>query len=792
MVPFREFRGLKGRFRSQRQFLLASGVVVLTFGGNALAQDVTTAKQTDRKLHQSTKATPGPQVTAKPQAQKQEAAKDSVASRQTEEVLVTSERRAESPQNIGSSISVISGKTLETRNVNNVFDLQYLTPSLQVTPQFGSGQPAFAIRGIGFNDYASNNAPTVGVYVDEVANPVPFATNGLMFDIKRVEVLRGPQGTLYGRNTTGGAINYILNKPTSTFHAGGDVQYGRFDSVKVDGYLSGPITQKLRYRLSGETLQGGAWQHNSDGRSLGDADRGAARLLLDYDASDSLKFEFNLHGSRDRSDGNGLHLYTPMSACNALNPPAPLYPNSPDRYETNWGTSASFAQASGVNPNTKPFSHIDVGGMSLRADKKFSFATLTNLLSYDNMQRQEYMNFDAWPKTLADVAFKTRANVLANELRLTSPGNQRLTWVAGIYYAHQYMNDRYQSGFSDLYGFDRDLRYTQFVNTISGFGQATYHLTSKLRFTGGLRIEHESRKLSSLGSYQVINGVITNPGNVLHGESTDFTLPSGKFEVQYNPVRNDMLYASFTRGIKSGGFTTYNSNSVGVSASPFKPESLLAYEVGNKLTLPDQHLRFNVAGFYYDYSNQQIQSATLNPQTGLVGSIVNAPRSHMYGGEIEAEWRPLPNLVITQSAGFAVGAFDKFSSLYSAHVVNGLYVGDYRNRKGESLPFPKFTVNGSVSYNWELGNYVLTTGMDYSLRSTYNSLFGSRYNVAGYTLWGANIGFAPKSGKWSISAFGKNIFDKKYDVERNYFVDGANVALAGMPATWGVRLGVNY
>ncbi|KXV50300.1 TonB-dependent receptor [Acetobacter tropicalis] len=769
----------------QKQALLASSVLFFTLSSHAWGQTGSlTSSSTPLPLKKQSVKKPLPVSQPKPA--------QNVTAREAEEVLVTSERRTESPQNIGSSLSVIGGKTLQTRNVNNVFDLQYLTPSLQVTPQFGSGQPAFAIRGIGFNDYASNNAPTVGVYVDEVANPVPFATNGMMFDISRVEVLRGPQGTLYGRNTTGGAINYILNKPTSTFHTGGGVQYGRFDSAKIDGYISGPITDKLRYRLSGETQQGGDWQRNSAGLGLGRVNRGAARLLLDYEASDTLKFEFNLHGSRDRSDANGLHLYSPMSAFNALNASAPVYAVSSDRYQTNWGTSPEFAKQLGINANTKPFSHIDVGGVSFRAEKKLPFATITDLLSYDNMQRQEYMNFDAWQGNLADVAFKTRANVLANELRLTSPNKQRLTWVGGIYYAHQYMNDRYQSGFADLYGFDRDLRYSQFVNTISGFGQATYHVTDKLRFTGGFRIEHESRKLSNMASYQIVNSAITNPGNVLRSQSTDFTLPSGKFEVQYNPIRNNMLYASFTRGIKSGGFTTYNSNAVGVSSAPFKPESLLAYEVGNKFSLPEQHLRLNVAGFYYDYSNQQIQSATLNQETGLVGSIVNAPRSHMYGGEIEAEWHPLPGLTLSQSAGFAVGAFDRFSSLYSAHVVNGLYVGDYRNRKGESLPFPKITVNGSVSYNWSIGDYFLTTGMDYSLRSTYHSLFGTRYNVAGYTLWGANIGFGPKDGKWSVAAFGKNIFDKKYDVERNYFVDGANIALAGMPATWGVRLSVNY
>ena len=179
---------------------------------------------------------------SQPAATATSAATAPAAASGTEEITVTSERRTQNVQNVGSSISVISANTLVSRNVNDVFDLQYLTPSLQVTPQFGSGQPSFAIRGLGFDDYASNNAPSVGIYVDEVSLPVPFATNESTFDVQRVEVLRGPQGTLYGRNTTGGAINYILNKPTPDLIAGIDTQYGSFDGSKVDGFVSGPIS----------------------------------------------------------------------------------------------------------------------------------------------------------------------------------------------------------------------------------------------------------------------------------------------------------------------------------------------------------------------------------------------------------------------------------------------------------------------------------------------------------------------------------------------------------------------
>ena len=674
-----------------------------------------------------------------------------------EQITVTSERRSQSAQSVGSSISVISARTLVARNANNVFDLQYLTPSLQVTPQFGSGQPSYAIRGVGFNDYASNNAPTVGIYVDEVAYPVPFGDNGTMYDISRVEVLRGPQGTLYGRNTTGGAINYILNKPTRTLTGGLDVQYGRFDAGKVDGFVSGPLADRIQFRLSGETQQGGAWQHNrdGDGSMLGNVDRSGLRLLLDGEATETLKIEVNLHGSHDRSDAGGLHLYAPLTSLNTSFPGKyPVYPSDTDRDATGWGTSTQFAREIGIQPDAKPFSHIDTGGASLRADQTLPFATVTDLVSYDYSQRQEYDNFDASPLNIADVYFDSRANVFANELRLTSTGKARLNWVAGLYYANQYLADRYASGFTDIYGFDRDVQYSQTVNTVSGFGQVDYKLLPNLTAIGGLRMEHEARDLDSFGAYSLVNSVITNPSNTVGSRSTSFTQPTGKAELQYSPFSHDLLYASASRGVKSGGFTTYNSVAAQVSTAPFRPEKLWAYEIGNKAEFPRQNLRINISAFYYDYRNEQIQSAVVNPQTGLVGAIVNAPRSHLYGGELETSWSPIHNLTLTQSAGWATGQFDEFTSVLSAVRVNGSYVGIYGDRKGDSLSAPKITLNGSIGYRWDLGRFDLLTGADYSLRSTYRSLFGTLYNVAGYTLVNANMTLSPKGGKWSLSAFG--------------------------------------
>jgi iron complex outermembrane receptor protein len=269
-----------------------------------------------------------------------------------EQVVVTAQRREQSAQDVGIALSVISGDQLSARGVTNVNQLQYQTPSLEVVPAFGGGQPQFRLRGVGFDDYATNNTPTVGVYVDEVAYPVPAATQGVLYDIDRVEVLRGPQGTLYGRNTTGGAINFITRRPTDQLSAGITAEYGRFDSAKVEGFVSGPISDTLKGRLSAVTEQGGAWQRNRvTGEKLGDADRSAVRGQLDWTPTDKVDVLLNAHYGQDKSDGQGLYL---------LNVPGQV---GDTKYNaTGWGFSSTFAALAGVSPGAKPQRDNKSGG----------------------------------------------------------------------------------------------------------------------------------------------------------------------------------------------------------------------------------------------------------------------------------------------------------------------------------------------------------------------------------------------------------------------------------------------
>src|SRR6204780_4400496 len=220
-----------------------------------------------------------------------------------QEIVVTAQRRVESAQNVGIAISVLQGDSLAAKSVTYINDLQNAVPSLQVEPAFGSSQPQFRLRGVGFIDYTSNNASPVGVSIDDVALALPIQTQGLLFDIDRVEVLYGPQGTLYGRNTTGGEINFITNRPTADTHAGTTFEYGSFNAFTSEGFISGSLLDGLTGRLSYGAAEGGGWQYNREnGDRLGDKDRLALRGQLQFDPSRDLNLRVTGYWSQDKSD----------------------------------------------------------------------------------------------------------------------------------------------------------------------------------------------------------------------------------------------------------------------------------------------------------------------------------------------------------------------------------------------------------------------------------------------------------------------------------------------------------
>ena len=415
-----------------------------------------------------------------------------------EEIVVTAQRREESAQSVGIAMSVLSGEALADKSISYVNDLQNAVPSLQVEPAFGSSQPQFRLRGVGFIDYTSNNTAPVGVSLDGVAFALPIQTQGQLFDIDRVEVLRGPQGTLYGRNTTGGQINFLSNRPTAETHAGVSLEYGSHNEVNAEGFVSGTIAPDLTGRLSVATEQGGAWQRNRvTGESLGDKDKVAVRGQLQWNPSEALNFRLGLHWAQDKSDEQGLYLLKPFPFIPGV---PPTVPADTSRYATGWALNPTFAKLIGINADSKPGLNNSNNGADLTADIDFGGAKLTSITSYNKLIRREYGDWDATQFDDSDEYLNSDLNVFSQELRLASTGTGAFQWVAGVFYSNEDLHENFYSDLTDRLGGIALTTYEQVVNSVGVFAQGNYQFTDQLKLTLGVREDHENRELKGLNT----------------------------------------------------------------------------------------------------------------------------------------------------------------------------------------------------------------------------------------------------------------------------------------------------
>jgi iron complex outermembrane recepter protein len=301
-----------------------------------------------------------------------------------------------------------------------------------------------------------------------------------------------------------------------------------------------------------------------------------------------------------------------------------------------------------------------------------------------------------------------------------------------------------------------------------------------------VREDHETRDLKNLNTGVVVGLPIASfTGTNGLGASTTSNLPSGKVEFDYHPVADTLFYYSISRGVKSGGFTAHNTTTTG-AIDPFSPEKLLAYEVGMKSDVTHQ-LRINASAFYYHYLDEQILGKVFDTGSdSYIGRFVNA-NSRIVGGELEVLWQPLQGLSISQYAGYTVG-------YYESHVLNSNVPPlDF---DGAPLSFPKWSYGGDASYGVDVGNFKISPEVNYSFHDTYSQyyLLGSDiFTIPRYWLANANLSLSPSSGgPWTFTLWGRNIFNRSYDVTRNFFLPGTDVAQAGEPATFGIRINYKY
>lgn len=754
---------------------------------------------------------------------------------QVADIVVTANKREQSINQVGLTITAISGDSLKTQNIVSLADLAKAIPGLTFTPT-EAGTPVYTLRGVGFYETSLAAYPDVSVYLDEVPLQMPVMTSLTLFDLERVEALKGPQGTLFGNNATGGAINYIAAKPTNTLEAGASLSYGRFNTAQLETFVSGPVTDTLKMRAAFSTSQGDGWQYSvtRPGDKNGAVNTLAARILADWQPSSGVRFQFNLNGWRDRTEPQQSQFlfYNPLfPAVGALVPVAssPLPPIST--------ANARAADWSVVPPPSADKRFLQA---AVRGDIDLSDAmTLTTLTSYaDYDQNNVPIGGGTAAPRVALTLDEGYIKSFAQEIRLSNGGKSRFRWVVGANYSHDtvYQNEfvNYSGATASLVfggvagnGFDSFQKMNNYAAFVSGeFDVGDLTLKAGVRYSEAHR--RSENNAFSRGDYLdngtaqtaafIINSVanpiraavglppIAVPGpfqNFIVNDQVPSTDPnfyavtparitlnennvSWRVGADYKPSSNVLLYFNISKGYKAGSVPTISGSTL-TSVGPVTQESVLDYEGGFKLQLFNSRVSFNGAAFYYDYKNKQLKAKYVDPFFGPLDALVNVPKSSIFGAEFDITAVPFAGLTLALNGTYLDAMVDRFTGVNNA--------GQAGVFDGTRVPYtPRWQFGGSANYKLpltpEFGGFV---GSQVNYRSGTNSSIGgsSEYNIPGYTLVDLQAGVESESGSWKAFVWGKNVTNEYYVTNVLNNTDGRD-RFVGMPATYGVTVSLRY
>ena len=731
------------------------------------------------------------------------------------EIVVTAQKREQRLSDVGLTIAAFSGDELERQGITDVAQLVKIVPGLSYFTTTTS-TPVLSLRGVGFNESSLAAYPTISVYVDEVPLPFPVMASQAALDVARVEVLKGPQGTLFGDNSTAGAINYIAAEPTKSFAAGGDVTYARFNTSELNAFVSGPVSDTLGARFSVDTTHGDDWQksYTRPSDTLGEVNKTAARLLLNWQPIDQLKIRLNLNGWVDTSQPPAAQLVAITPATPAAAFPAllnyPLLPSNNSRladWSPDWGIEA----------------HNDFWQAALRGDYDLGGSTLTSITSYSTYARDERGDLDGMSLASTNYSQNGGIHSFFQELRLANSGAGPLRWVGGMNVQNDSVLDNNGFDFADAtggraFGFGTANFFAdQKMKNYAGFGNLEYDLTSKLVLKGGARYTQADRSVSTC-SYDAGDGAaagvftyiehLFNPAApaILPGQC--FTLNPNTFTaglynakldqnnvswrtgIDFKATPDALFYLDVAKGYKAGSFPAVQA-SFQTQFAPVIQESLLDYEAGMKLQALDHRLSLESALFYYDYRNKQLRGKLIDPVFGPLEALQNIPRSSVRGAEIALSAVPVPGLTIGLSGTWLEAKIDEFTG------VNGS--GAYADYAGAPMPYtPKVQVAANAEYQFPVSGtvagFVGANLIHHS--STYAAIgteeiagtgFDRDLSIEEFTTLDLRAGILSTDERWRVTLWGRNVTNKYYwtNVDR---ISDVITRYPAMPATFGITL----
>ncbi|PLW81799.1 TonB-dependent receptor [Kineobactrum sediminis] len=750
-----------------------------------------------------------------------------------EEIVVTANKRQQSINDVGLTVTALSGDAIRNRQITNPEEFAAIVPGLALAPS-SHNTPVYTLRGVGYNADALAVYPAVSLYLDEAPMPFPVLGGRSLFDLERIEVLKGPQGTLFGQNSTGGAINYIAAKPTTEPTGSIEVGYGRFSEFTANGFVSGPVSDSTGVRLAFDYRNRDEWQRSyTRDDELGAQEYVAARLIVESRPTDRLSLLFNLNGSIDKSDPQAKQTITIIpSAAGAPTEDEANYPLIP-------GDDARLADWS---PDPYPEGDRKIAQASLRIDYDITDAvTLTSLSTYNHLDQDPVTDLDgAAPQFADNPQDEGEIRTFNQELRLSNAGalGASVRWTLGTNYEtaevkedqHIAYGDNSLSNAANLFinvsGIDSEAD----IESYAVFGNMEYDLSEDLTLRAGARYTDMTNDTYICG-YSPGDGrvaeLFTLLGEIFAGQRIELgprdcytlneqLLPgdpfvselsednvSWKVGADYRLNMDTLLYLNVSRGYKAGSFPAITA-SVQSALIPAIQESVLSYELGTKATLLDGRMQANAAVFYQEYEDKQIQGTLKDDLFGLLQQLQNVPESRILGAEADVSWVPVNGLTLTGTLSYLDTEVEKFES-------TDIY-GNDQDFSGDRLPFaPEWAAVFDVDYRMPLGargERELFMGFTYNYRTDADAYIGGSriplpdradirtvyerpFIIDGYTTVDARLGLQMLENGLTITAWGKNLFDEFYATN---LVSNSDVVMrmVGQPRTYGVTLAYDF
>lgn len=698
-----------------------------------------------------------------------------------ETIMVTASKRVSNAQETSIAMDVMGASDLLENGVSDIAQLQSIAPGVQI----GTSATAtiVTVRGVSGRDTTEIGDPAVAINVDGIFLQRPSGMNASFFDLDRIEVLRGPQGTLYGRNATGGVINIISKRPE--FETGGyaNITMGNYNTLNGEGAFNIPLSDTLAMRASFSSKNHEGYRNNARSAiseipelnipGVGgpknrvtvrgdDEDSQGARLQLLYDDGD--KLSILLSATQIYQGGNG-----PVIAGFSTDRPTPP-------------TEASEAKHFALS-EPGDFK-LDRQTLMAQVDYDFGFATATYLFGSAGLDVDHLYDNDG---TETGVGYDFRRSEYStdtsHEIRLSSNETSPFNWQIGAFFYDQDLDVKSLNFISPDNSdpiFLRNYLFNVQVESKAAFGQIGYDITDQLSVTGGLRYSEDSKVRTGtfVGGPSLGNPPLTQPDLVVvplgDGSRSDDDDLSYHFGVDYRLSKRSMLYAKVDKGYKSGGFTSINE---------YGPETVLAYEIGSKNRLMDNTLQLNLTAFTYQYEDQQVSQLTEN---GV--QVQNAGSSTVNGIEIQTNWMMTDDDMVELSVNWLDAQYDDFK----------VRVGNENlDQAGNQLiQAPEWAISGSFEHFFEMPNSaLLIPKVQFLYRSeSYFTFFNNANDrQEAYATLDASLTYKPDSEDWSIQAFGRNLTDEVILTSASTAsFTGTNGYQFAAPRTYGVRFSANF